>query len=176
MAYTTIKKPTDYFFTKLYSGSNGTQSVTGVGFQPDFSWLKCRSTGYNHRLFDAVRGAGKNLQSNDTTAEQTVDEGITAFNSDGFSVKQGSNLEYNASGETYVAWNWKANGAGSANTDGQITSTVSVNTTAGFSIVKFDLTSEGSATKTVGHGLGVAPKMIITKPLGAIGWHTWLTS
>jgi len=164
MAYSTIVKPSDYFNTKLYSGSNGTQSVTGVGFQPDWSWLKCRSTAYHHRLFDAVRGAGKNLRSDTTNAEQTIDEGITAFNSDGFSVKQGSDLVYNASGQTYVSWNWKANGAGSANTDGSISSTVSANTTAGFSIVKW--TGNGG-TASVGHGLGVKPNIVIKKNLAA---------
>ena len=162
MAYATFNKPSLYFNTKLYSGDGGTQSVTGVGFQPDWSWLKCRSTAYHHRLFDVVRGAGKNLRSDTTNAEQTIDEGITAFNSDGFSVKQGSDLEYNATGQTYVAWNWKANGAASNNNnnDGQQYSTVSVNTTAGFSIVSY--TGTGSNTN-YGHGLGVAPKMIIIK-------------
>ena len=160
MAYTTINKSTDYFNTKLYSGDGGTQSVTGVGFQPDFTWLKSRSAGFHNRLFDAVRGAGKNLISDNTNAEQTVDEGVTAFNSDGFSVKQGGTIEANNSSHTYVSWNWKANGAGSSNSDGSITSTVSVNTTAGFSIVSFTGTA---ANATVGHGLGVAPKVIITK-------------
>ena len=168
MAYTTIKKSSDYFNTKLYSGSNGTQSVSGVGFQPDWSWLKCRSSAYNHRLFDAVRGVTKNLQSNATNAEQTIDEGITAFNSDGFSVKQGANLEYNASGQTYASWNWKANGAGSANTDGSINSTVSANTTNGFSIVSY--TGTGS-NATVGHGLGSLCKWIIIKRLN--GTNNW---
>jgi len=170
MAYTTIKKPTDYFNTKLYSGDGGTQSVTGVGFQPDFSWLKCRSTAYHHRLFNAVSGAGKNLISDNTNALQTIDEGITAFNADGFSVKQGSSLEYNASGQTYVSWNWKANGAGSLNEVGSIDSTVSVNTTSGFSICKW---SGSGANATIGHGLGVAPKMIITKSLGSSAWAVY---
>ncbi len=170
MAYTTIKKPTDYFNTKLYSGDGGTQSVTGVGFQPDFSWLKCRTTAYHHRLFNAVSGAGKNLISDNTNALQTIDEGITAFNADGFSVKQGSSLEYNASGQTYVSWNWKANGAGSLNEVGSIDSTVSVNTTSGFSICKW---SGSGANATIGHGLGVAPKMIITKSLGSSAWAVY---
>ena len=170
MAYTTIKKPTDYFNTKLYSGDGGTQSVTGVGFQPDFSWLKCRSTAYHHRLFNAVSGAGKNLISDNTNALQTIDEGITAFNADGFSVKQGSSLEYNASGQTYVSWNWKANGAGSLNEVGSIDSTVSVNTTSGFSICKW---AGSGANATIGHGLGVAPKMIITKSLGSSAWAVY---
>jgi hypothetical protein len=174
MAYTTIPKSSDYFNTKLYSGSNGTQSVSGVGFQPDWSWLKCRSSAYNHRLFDAVRGVTKNLQSNATNAEQTIDEGITAFNSDGFSVKQGANLEYNASGQTYASWNWKANGSGSANTDGSISSTVSVNTTSGFSIVSYTGDGTNNNTATIGHGLGVAPSMIIVKGINATA--SWITT
>ena len=161
MAYSTISKPSLYFNTKLYSGDGGTQSVTGVGFQPDWSWLKCRSTAYHHRLFDVVRGAGKNLRSDTTNAEQTIDEGITAFNSDGFSVKQGSDLEYNATGQTYVAWNWKAGGAGSANTDGSInTISTSVNTTAGFSISRYTGTG---ANATIGHGLGAVPQVVIAR-------------
>jgi hypothetical protein len=143
MAYTTIDKPTDYFNTVLYTGSDGTQSVTGVGFQPDWSWLKCRSTAYYHRLFDTVRGAGKNLRSDTTNAEQTVDEGITAFNSDGFSVKQGFSLEYNASGETYVSWNWKESA------------------TAGFDIVSY--TGNGTDDTDISHNLSAVPKMIVVK-------------
>jgi len=165
MAYTTINKSTVHFNTKLYSGDGGTQSVTGVGFQPDWTWLKSRSAGYNHRLFNAVRGAGKNTASNLNDAEQTVDEGVTAFNTDGFSVKQGGVLETNNSSHTYVSWNWKANGQGSANTDGSINTTyTSVNTTAGFSISTY--TGTGS-NATVGHGLGAKPDLMIVKNLGA---------
>ena len=160
-AYTTVKKPTDYFNTKLYSGSNGTQNVTGVGFQPDWIWLKCRTAAYHHRLFDAVRGVNKNMRTNSTDAEQDIAEGITAFASDGFSVTQGSNLEYNASGQTYVSWNWKAGGAASSNSDGTIASQVSVNTTAGFSIVTY--TGNGTGNSTIGHGLGAIPDFIIVK-------------
>ena len=177
MAYANISKPSLHFNSKLYTGNSSTQSITGVGFQPDLTWIKDRigsTEVYSHYLFDAVRGATKWVKSNSTDAQSTTTDTLTAFDSDGFSL--GANAKTNASGDAIASWNWKANGAGSANTDGQITSTVSANTTAGFSIVKFDLTSEGSATKTVGHGLGVAPKMIITKPLGAIGWHTWHTS
>ena len=172
MAYTDIDKPSDYFNTVLYSGDGGTQSVTGVGFQPDWSWLKCRSTAYHHRLFDVVRGAGKNLRSDTTDAEQTVDEGITAFNSNGFSVKQGSTLEYNASGQTYVSWNWKAGGSASSNSNGSITSSVSANTDAGFSIVSF--TGNATAGATIGHGLNSVPSLILTKNRdSAYNWHLW---
>ena len=109
----TILLPNKHFNTLLYSGDgggssdSGTQSLTGLAFQPDWSWLKVRSTGFHHRLFDAVRGVGKNLRSDNTGAEETSDQGVTAFNSDGITVKQGD-IEYNATGETYVAWNWNA--------------------------------------------------------------------
>jgi hypothetical protein len=140
----------------LYTGTSATQSITGVGFQPDFVWLKARSGAFQHGQFDAVRGATKGLVSNTTDAETTF-SAVTSFNSNGFT----NGTDYNNSGTTYVSWNWKANGAGSSNTAGSITSTVSANTTAGFSIVTFTAPSSGSGT--VGHGLGVAPSMMIWK-------------
>ena len=158
MAYTTIKKPSDYFNTKLYTGNGSTQSITGVGFQPDFTWLKSRSNANVHALFDAVRGVTKRISSNDNTAEYTEAGALTAFDSDGFSL--GNWTSTNGNGHTLASWNWKANGAGSANTDGTISSTVSVNATSGFSIVSY--TGTGS-NATVGTGLGSAPKMILFK-------------
>jgi len=160
MAYTTIKKPSDYFNTKLYTGNGGTQSITGVGFQPDFTWIKSRSAGSWHHMGDVVRGADKRLQTNSTNAESTVTTGITSWDSDGFSL--GSNGDTNASSETFASWNWKANGTGVANTDGSISSTVSANTTSGFSIVSWTSLASGS-NYTVGHGLGSTPAMIIVK-------------
>ena len=160
MAYTTIKKPIDYFNTKLYTGNGSTQSITGVGHQPDFTWIKARNDTANHTLTDAVRGTNSVLYSNQTQAPDTPTNAITSFDSDGFSV--GSNGSFNANSINYASWNWKANGAGSANTDGSLNSTVSANTTAGFSIVKY--TAGGSsAVSTIGHGLNAVPKMIIVK-------------
>jgi hypothetical protein len=165
MAYTTINKGTDYFNTKLYTGDgNATNAITGVGFQPDWVWIKNRGTTARHVLFDAVRGSQKALFSHLADAEQSTNQygTLNSFDSDGFTVADGSSNgeRTNNSSENYVSWNWKANGAGSANTDGSITSTVSANTTAGFSI----LTRTGTGSNgTVGHGLGVAPKMIINK-------------
>jgi hypothetical protein len=159
MSYTTINKHTDYFNAKLYTGTGAdNNAITGVGFQPDFTWLKSRSVGEGHYLQDAVRGATKHLHSQNTDAEATQSNALKSFNSDGFTV--GDEADINTNNSTNVSWNWKANGAGSANTDGSINSTVSVNTTAGFSIVSFTGTG---ANATVGHGLGVAPKVIITK-------------
>ena len=167
MAYTTINKSSDYFNNKIYTGNGSTQSITGVGFQPDWVWFKNRSSSNNNRLFDVVRGAGKNLVSNTNGAEINAGTGtdgqLRTFDSDGFSV--GSDGSVNHNGQNIVAWNWKAGGGqGSSNTDGSINTTyTSVNTTAGFSISKY--TGTGSAGATVGHGLGVAPKMIIAKGL-----------
>ena len=168
MAYTTIKKPSDYFNTKLYTGNGSTLNVTGLDFQPDFTWLKCRGIAYNHRLYDVIRTPLNSLESNSSNAESSDGDGLSAFNSDGFTVTQGGNTEYNNNGVNYVGWNWLANNtSGSSNTDGSITSTVSVNTTSGFSIVSY--TGNGSAGATIGHGLGVSPSWIVTKKRSATG-------
>ena len=171
MAYTTIDKPTDYFNTKLYTGTGATHNITGVGFQPDWSWLKCRSNLEGHELYDSVRGVTKMLTSNGTSAESTQSTALTSFDSDGFTL--GSDFEVNASGRTFVSWNWLAGGTASSNTDGDITSTVSANTTAGFSIVKY--TGSSTNPSTVGHGLGTTPSMIIVKNTSTSGrdWVIW---
>ena len=157
-----------YFNPVIYTGTGSTRTVTGVGFQPDFLWIKERSEARDHALFDAVRGAGKYLFSNTTDAEDTATSMMSAFTSDGFTV--GASSYSNANAQTYVAWNWKANGAGVSNTAGDIASTVSVSQTSGFSIVSFAFPAV--ATKTVGHGLGVAPQMVIVKSRssGSEGW------
>jgi hypothetical protein len=169
MSYTTINKSSDFFNTKLFTGNGGTQSISSVGFQPDWVWLKSRSVADSPILFDAVRGVTKRLMSNSTGAETTEAQEVQSFDSDGFTVGNSDNA--NRNNATMVAWNWKANGAGSSNTDGSITSTVSVNATSGFSIVKF--TGTGSLA-TVGHGLGSAPKMIIMKNTNTTnGWEVY---
>jgi hypothetical protein len=150
--------PADYFNTVLYTGNASTQSITGVGFQPDLTWIKGRSGATDHGLYDAVRGVQLQLESNTTAAETTETTGLTAFGTDGFTV--GALAQLNTSSATYVAWNWLAGNGTASNTDGSITSTVSVNQKAGFSIVSYTGTG---ANATVGHGLGVAPKMIIVK-------------
>jgi hypothetical protein len=148
----------EYFDTTLWTGNGTSQSITNSGsMQPDFIWLKCRSTNYRNQLYDSIRGATKALFSDSTDAEGTY-QGVTAFNSNGFSL--GTELGANASGDTFVGWQWKGNGTSSSNTQGSITSTVSANTTAGFSVVTYTGTG---ASATVGHGLGVAPRMIILK-------------
>jgi len=169
MAYTGINKSSDYFNTKLYTGNNSAgHAITGVGFQPDWTWIKSTDGTYNQHTFDAVRGVTKSITTNENAAETTI-SGLTAFGTDGFTL--GSNAQCN-SGGPFVSWNWKANGAGSANTDGSISSTVSANTTSGFSIVSY--TGNAVAGATIGHGLGVVPKMIITKKLnGSPNWGVY---
>ena len=170
MAYTTVNKSSSFQNQVLYTGNESTRSETGVGFQPDFTWIKVRSRADPHILTDAVRGTSSQLSSDTTGAQQTFSNMITSFNSDGFSL--GANVDVNRNSETFVAWNWKANGAGSANTDGGINSTVSVNNTAGFSIVKYG-TGTGSAT-TVGHGMNTTPNFIMIKPLGTVTTGGWI--
>jgi hypothetical protein len=169
----TIADGSDYFNTVLYTGDGSTQAITGVGFQPDLVWIKARETvtsNGNHGVWDAVRGTSAALRTNTTEAE--LGYGVTAFGADGFTVP--SNTEVNENTKDYVAWCWKANGAGSSNTDGSITATVSANQTAGFSIVTY--TGTGVAA-TVGHGLGVAPKMIFAKERdGVNAWNVYHAS
>jgi len=168
MAYTPIDKSDEYFNTVLYNGSASTQNITGVNFQPDLVWIKTRSHAESHQLVDQVRGATKALMSNETSAEATYANGLSAFLSDGFTLPGGNN-RYSDTGYTYASWNWLAGGTAVSNTDGSITSSVSANTTAGFSIVSY--TGTGS-TATVGHGLGTALAMIIakTRDNGTISW------
>ena len=175
MAYSTITKPSLYFNTKLYTG-NGTDdhAITGVGFQPDWVWLKNRSTTNSHYAQDVVRGATKNLKPDATDAEETRTGSLKSFDSDGFTL--GTETAINGNGNSLVSWNWKANGQGSANTDGSINTTyTSVNATAGFSISKYTGTG---ANATVGHGLGAVPKWIIVKRLdsGTTNWQVYHSS
>ena len=158
---TTATQAGKFFNPVLWTGTGSTQNITGVGFEADFIWMKDRNTANrNHYLFDRLRGiTNARLFSNLTDAENTSTTYINSTNSDGYQLAAGD-AGSNGSGETYVGWNWKANGAGSSNTAGSITSTVSANTTSGFSIVTYTGTG---ANATIGHGLGVAPRMIIVK-------------
>ena len=167
MAYTTINKSSDYFNTITYTGNGSTQSITGVGFQPDWIWNKTRSSTGNHVTFDAVRGTLKRLKVSTTDAE-TNSSSVTSFDNDGYTLAG----EQNTNGVTYASWNWLGANGTTANTDGSISSTVSANTISGFSIVKF--TASGSGDETVGHGLGVKPKMVITKSTSTTNpWNTY---
>ena len=171
MAYSTISKPSLHFNTKLYAGNSGTNNITGVGFQPDLTWIKKRNATGGHMWTDAVRGVTKTIISNENSAEQTFANGLTAFGTDGFTLGSESGFNQNL----LASWNWKANGQGSSNTDGSINTTyTSANTTAGFSIISY--TGAGGTSNTLGHGLGVKPKMFIVKCLSHAGeyWGTWI--
>ena len=163
MAYTTIDDPSAHFQVQLYSGNGGTQSITNTGnsdLQPDWVWLKRRDGTDNNSLFDSTRGVTKELNSNGNGAEGTASNLITSFDSDGFGL--GDNGGVNGNGESYVSWQWKANGGTtSSNSDGNITTTVQVNSTAGFSIGTYTGNASGSAT--IGHGLGAIPDLVIIK-------------
>jgi hypothetical protein len=164
----TVLKGSEYMNAVLYTGTGSSLGVTGVGFQPDWVWIKGRSGATDHGLYDVLRGVQNQLESNSSGAETVEATGLTAFGSDGFTV--GALAQLNTSSATYVAWNWRANGAGVSNTAGTITATVSANTTAGFSIVTYTGTGVNA---TVGHGLGVAPSMIIIKNRTAPSGFNW---
>tara|TARA_Y100000114_G_scaffold108532_1_gene101919 strand:+ start:474 stop:1505 length:1032 start_codon:yes stop_codon:yes gene_type:complete len=157
MAYSI--NPKSYFNTKLYTGNESAgHSITGVGFQPDFIWFKNRGTTDSHAVYDAVRGVTKEWNPDTGDGETTQSTGLTSFDSDGFTT--GARTLLNSNNQPLVSWHWKMNGAGSSNSDGSITSTVSVNSTAKMSIVRYTGTG---ASATVGHGLGVKPDYIIVK-------------
>ena len=173
MAYTTIDDPTILFNTILYTGNDASnRGITGVNFAPNWVWIKKRNNAAGGVISDTVRGAGKVLYSSETNAEGSESASFVSFDSDGYTISQDAGVGLNVNNDTYVGWNWKANGAGSANTDGTINSTVSFNSTSGFSIVSY--TGTGSAG-TIGHGLGVVPSMIIVKSLASSdAWYVWM--
>jgi len=169
----TIVKGNTVMDATLYTGTGASLSVTNAAsFKPDFVWLKSRSATTNHQIFDSVRGTTKVLVSNSTEAETTSANTITSFNSGGFTV--GTNTAINTNAATYVGWQWQAGqGSTSSDTNGSITSTVSVNASAGFSVVTY--TGNGLAGATIGHGLGVAPSLIIVKnrSTGSTDWPVY---
>lgn len=171
----TIKKGNTVMDATLYTGNSTTVTATNAGaFKPDLVWIKDRTSVASHVLTDSVRGTTKQLFSNLTNAEQTDSNYVTSFNSNGFTVGTGQSGTgvVNNPGDTFVGWQWQAGqGSTSSNTSGSITSTVSVNTTAGFSVVTW--TGNGTIGATVGHGLGVAPSMIIVKQRS--GTESWAT-
>ena len=164
MPYSNIDKPNSYFNTVTYAGTSATNNIS-VGFEPDFVWIKNRTDAFAPYLSDSVRGTYKILFTSGTNAEYngtSNSDGVSAFTSTGFTLLNGTNADnYNKTANNYVAWNWRGSDSSAvSNTSGSITSTVSANTTSGFSVVSYTYTS-GSVT--VGHGLGVAPSMIIVK-------------
>jgi hypothetical protein len=166
---------TDSFNASTYSGNGTSQSITGLGFKPNFVWFKERGPqGFSHGLYDSLRGANYILNSNLTSAQTYLPglgvTGLQSFDSDGFTI--GNNAQENASGSTYVAWAWKANPTPTINTDGTIQSIVSVNQAAGFSIITY--IGNLVAGASIGHGLGVKPSLIITKSTSNTeSWEVW---
>jgi hypothetical protein len=154
--------PSEHFNTVIYTGNSSTQSITGVGFQPDMLWFKSRSATENHAVFDSVRPFQAALRPNSTIAEysNTDTDDLDSVDSAGFTLN-GNGGTLNTSGNTYVAWNWKAGGADVLNENGTIDSQVSANADAGFSIVSY--TGNGTSGATVGHGLSSKPDMIFLK-------------
>lgn len=174
MAYTTINKSTSFHNTKLYTGNGSTNAITGVGHQPDWVWTKRRDATGIHSLYDSVRGTQIYIRSNANNGNDTNANGLTAFGSDGFTL--GSGGDSNGNSESYVSWNWKAGTTGSGTTGGSGTSksySYSVNTTGGFSIVKY--TGNGSSGHTIPHHLGAVPKCILFKQLTGsnVDWRVY---
>ena len=169
-----INKSSEYFNTKLYTGNGSTgHAITGVGFQPDWLWIKERSSTSAAFIYDIIRGVDVKLTPSTTDGDATNSDSMSSFDSDGFTV--GVNNATNENTQTYVAWNWLASNTTASNTDGSITSNVSANTTSGFSIVSY--TGNATSGATIGHGLGVAPKMLIAKNRtnGTTNWGVWHT-
>ena len=161
--------PQKQFNALLYTGDGGSsRAITGLGFQPDWIWIKRRNTTENHNMYDAVRGANKRIVPNSVAVQTT--EGLPAIGSDGFTVDASGSIN-NVSSQTYVSWNAKANGAGSSNGDGGTTSTVSANTAIGFSIVQY---AGSGGTQTMGHGLDKAPEFMSCKPTAGYAYQ-WVT-
>ena len=177
MAYSSIAKPTDYFRTKLYTGNGGSQSITfdetATNMQPDWVFIKKRNGAADSSLMDVVRGVRKSLRSNKTNGEYTESSGLSSFDTNGFSFDGSGFNHVNTNSDTFAAWTWKAGGSASSNGDGSIASSVSVNTTAGFSILTFTGTQ---SVGTVGHGLGSAPGFMIVKntvDASADAWYVY---
>ena len=157
-----VLRPQKHFDTSIWTGNATSRDITGLEFKPDLVWIKSRSGAYHHGLFDVIRGANKVVKSSDIAVEATWTQQLMSFNDGGFSLGDNSDSGNYANINTgnYVAWSWKAGGAGVSNSDGSITSTVSANTEAGFSIVTY--TGTGS-NATVGHGLNEAPQVLFVK-------------
>jgi hypothetical protein len=166
----TIADGSDYFDVVLYSGNgsgSGSQTISGLSFSPDFTWLKSRSSALHHRLFDTVQDPSSALSSNLNGSSDDLSS-VFSFTNDGFIVTDDSNVAYNRSGRTYVGWNWDAGTSTVSNTDGSITSSVKANPTAGFSIISY--TGTGSAG-TIGHSLNAQPHMVIVKNTSTGGYN-----
>ena len=168
------------FNTTLWTGDDvDGRAITGVGFQPDFTWIKNRTYGAGNVLYDILRPGSSyyNFLESDNDAAAIVEgyDTFTSFDSDGYTINAASSSRVNQAPYDYVGWSWKAGGAGVANTDGALNSTVSVNAAAGFSLVKY--TGDGTNNTTVGHGLSQVPTLWITKNRDSASsdWETFTT-
>ena len=173
LANPSIAFPNQHFDTLLYTGNGSSQTISGLNFQPDWVWIK-RREGENQFLTDSIRGAGVHLRSDQAIAESDNSDGFTSFTSDGFTLTGSGAAEpqINANGGTFVAWNWNGGGSTVTNNAGTISSQVRANTTAGFSILTY--TGNGSSGATIGHGLGVAPDLVIIKRRdGSNSWQVF---
>jgi hypothetical protein len=169
MPYSNIDKPNKYFVATPYTGDGANPRTVTTGLANDFVWIKSRTDGDDHRLVDSVRGASAFLESDSTLAEATTPANVLSFTSTGFTLSAGGAVNFN--GETYASWAWVGGGTAVSNTAGSISSTVSANTTSGFSIVSY--TGTGS-NASIGHGLGSTPAMIICKSRSdAEEWATY---
>ena len=167
-AYTTIDDAGLFFSTTLYAGNSSTNAITGVGFQPDFCWLKNRSGVASHALQDTARGNDKTIRTNNSNAEYT-NSFFDSFDSDGFTVSTSEN-DVNASGDDFVSWNWIGGTTSGITTDGSTTitpSAYSFNATSGFSILKY--TGNSTSGAGLAHGLGVKPGFLAMKKVNSAG-------
>jgi len=160
LAEPTIKNGKEHFEAVIYSGTNNSNSITGLEFSPDLIWIKVRDAADNHVLVDTIRGTDSVLFSNSEDQQASSFSRFTSFDSNGFTVDT-SDGSWNNSSNDYVAWCWKAGGTAVSNTDGTLTSSVSANTDAGFSIVSY--TGNSTLGATIGHGLSSPPECIFTK-------------
>ena len=163
-----------YYRAVLYNGTGSAQSITGVGFKPDWVWIKVRGVADNHTVFDSTRGVQEQLYTNLNISQSNSAASLTSFDADGFTI--GNSTALNDSGQAYVAYCWQANGGTtSSNTDGTNTSTVQVNSAAGFSIVQATASGGYPTFNSFGHGLGTTPGLIILKQMigNVAAWVVW---
>lgn len=163
-----------YYRAVLYTGTGSAQSITGLGFKPDLLWIKERNGTDAHFVQDSTRGSTQTLYTNDNTSQFQETQGVTSFDTDGFTL--GTYQGMNVNGSLFVAYGWQANGGTtSTNTDGTVTSTVQVNSAAGFSIVRGTAQGGYPTFNSFGHGLGTTPGLVIVKQMiGAVaGWAVW---
>tara|TARA_R100001126_G_scaffold78802_1_gene47316 strand:+ start:2519 stop:3586 length:1068 start_codon:yes stop_codon:yes gene_type:complete len=160
-------QPKDHFASKIWTGTGSSNAQTGVGFQPDWLWMKRRDGAEHHIVVDAVRGLDKQMYTSHTSGQDTNAQTVTAVGADGFTL--GTNAQVNGNGQDFAGWLWKGANSTASNSNGSITSTVSANTTAGFSIVTW--LGNNQSAQTIGHGLGEVPDVILIKEYGgASGW------